>query len=445
MRIGSKRIGSKKIIGGKVIGSGGFGCVLRPALKCKGQPRTTQKMISKLMEIQYAKQEYNEIMKYKKILITIPNYERYFLVNNITLCSPDKLIPEDLIQFNEKCRALKKKQYAANNVNTQLNTLGVLTIPDGGMDLQHYLETFLFPTIHYSKLVDVNNMLIDLLLNGIIKMNKKGILHTDIKDSNILMDGQRATIIDWGLSTVYTLTTIPEHLKNRQIYKNAPFTLILFNHLFTDMYLHFLKTTKQVTQQTTRAFVQLYVKEWIDYAGPGHIEHIKEFINLLFKNSVSQPSAMDCIVDYLTLVIITYTKGKTINLLKYFTDVFIHIIDVWGFLTIYFNVFEILALNYSTLRQPELKLYDAIKSIILTHMFEPRVKPNNIEVLVSDLKALNQLYLKCSNNTSVSLGPSLPILSTPPSLINTKLSKVQSRKLVKSMISSNKLFSRKNR
>jgi len=285
-----------------------------------------------------------------------------------------------------------------------------------------------------------------LLLNGIIKMNKKGILHTDIKDSNILMDGQRATIIDWGLSTVYTLTTIPEHLKNRQIYKNAPFTLILFNHLFTDMYLHFLKTTKQVTQQTTRAFVQLYVKEWIDYAGPGHVEHIKEFINLLLKHSSTlSTNAMDFIVDYLTLVIITYTKGKTINLLKYFTDVFIHIIDVWGFITIYFNVFEMLALNYSTLRQQELKLYDAIKSIILTHMFEPRVKPNNIEVLVSDLKALNQLYLKCSNNTSVSLGSSTPILSTPPSLINTKLSKVQSRKLVKSMISSNKLFSRKKR
>lgn len=443
MRIGSKRIGSKKKrIGGKVIGSGGFGCVLRPALKCRGQPRTTQKMISKLMETKYAKQEYNEIIKYKKILMTIPNYEQYFLVNNITMCSPDRLMPDDLIQFNEKCRALNKKKYSAENVNSSLNALSVLTIPDGGMDLQDYLEKFIDP-VNYSKLIDINNVLIDLLLNGIIKMNQKRVLHTDIKDSNILMDGQRAILIDWGLSTTYTLTTIPEYLKNRQIYKNAPFSLILFNHLFTDMYLHYLKTTKPITQQSTRGFVQMYVKEWNEYAGPGHFSHIKEFISLLFKHDPSPPDTMDIIVDYLTLIIITYTKGDKIDLLKYFVDVFIHIIDVWGFITIYFTMFEMLTNNYSTLSNPELKLYDAIKSIILIHMIGPRVKPNDISILVADLRALNQLYLNCSNNSSSPSSVSSFVSDTPSLLHNTKLSKVQSRKIVRRMISANKLNSRK--
>ena len=38
-----------KKTGGKVVGSGGFGCVFRPALKCRGKQRTAKKMISKLM------------------------------------------------------------------------------------------------------------------------------------------------------------------------------------------------------------------------------------------------------------------------------------------------------------------------------------------------------------------------------------------------------------
>ena len=54
--------------GGEVIASGGFGCVFNPSLKCKGSARENKK-ISKLMTKRHAKDEYNEIVKYKKILI----------------------------------------------------------------------------------------------------------------------------------------------------------------------------------------------------------------------------------------------------------------------------------------------------------------------------------------------------------------------------------------
>ena len=36
-----------KITGGKVIGSGGFGCVFRPALKCKGKSTVAFKKYNK--------------------------------------------------------------------------------------------------------------------------------------------------------------------------------------------------------------------------------------------------------------------------------------------------------------------------------------------------------------------------------------------------------------
>ena len=80
--------------GGKVIASGGFGCVFKPAIKCKGQKRN-EKDVTKLMKIKYAKSEYKGIQKYKEMLDRIPNYSDYFLVDGFSLCEPDKLDEED--------------------------------------------------------------------------------------------------------------------------------------------------------------------------------------------------------------------------------------------------------------------------------------------------------------------------------------------------------------
>ena len=434
-KLRSKRLNGGKVIGGKVIGSGGFGCIVRPALKCKGQPRTTQKMVSKIMEKSVARKEYNEIIKFKKVLTTIPNYTKYFLLDNITLCSPDRLTPDDLKNFNQKCNALTKRNFSAETVNINLNNLMVLTIPDGGMDLGDYMDT-----IRYFEYPKVNNIIIDLLLNGIIKMNEKRVLHSDIKNSNILMDGRHATLIDWGLSTTYTPDKIPDTLKNRPIYINAPFSIILFNNFFMEMYLHFLKTTPEITPQVMSAFVHTYVTEYFDYAGVGHYNAIKRIIGCLFVDPLVSPKpdiAMDFIVDYLTLIITTYTIDGRINLLQYFLEVFVHIVDVWGFITIYFDLFMQLANNYSMLSSEELKLYDAIKAILLTHMFEPRVKRNDIKKLVSDLRELDDLFLNCQGTSITSTNYTSLQVSTNTSNPKKSLSRVQSKKLVKRIISQN--------
>ena len=54
----------QKVKGGKIIGSGGYGCVFRPPLKCKGKHRTKKRMVSKLMTVKHAKSEYEEILKF---------------------------------------------------------------------------------------------------------------------------------------------------------------------------------------------------------------------------------------------------------------------------------------------------------------------------------------------------------------------------------------------
>ena len=385
----------EKRIGGKVVGSGGFGCVFRPALKCRGKQRTAKKMISKLMTKKHAQAEYDEIIKYQRILKTIPNYERHFLLNDITICEPDILTTSDLKNFNKKCHALED-DYSAETINSTIgDNLKILNIPDGGADLKKYMTT-----VSYADLSNVSDKLLDLLVGGIVEMNKKYVLHADLKDSNILMDGHSATIIDWGLSTTYTLKSIPDRLMNRSMFYNLPFSGILFNNLFLEMHSQTLLSSESSSHaQSTRIFVESFVQEWFNYRGQGHYTIIKRIFGYLFVSDIIDTNAiaMDYIVSYLSAIVSAFTYRGKVDLLKYFTHVYRHIVDIWGFLTTYLSILELLADNYKHLNKCEIKLYDALKTLILTQMYEPRIKPNNIKELSAQIKALNPLFKKCAS------------------------------------------------
>ena len=429
----------RRTTGGKVIGSGGFGCVFRPALKCKGKERTTKKMVSKLMVSKYAESEYDEIVEFKSLLKSIPNYEKHFLLNDITICQPDTLSPSDLRYFNNKCHALED-EYSAETINSNAKTkLKVLTIPDGGEDLKHYMDS-----IGYKELPAVNDKLIYLLVGGIVEMNKKHVLHADLKDSNIMMNTERATIIDWGLSTSYTTAQIPDRLKNRSIYYNLPFSGIIFNTLFDEMYLQFLHTADKIqTHQTTRVFVGQYVEAWFNYRGEGHYSLIKRLVGCLFVDSLisidTEEVAMNLIVDYIVAILMKYTKKHKFNKHKYFMDVYRHIIDIWGFMTVYLSVLEILSHKYTQLNDYELDLFKSLKHVILKYTYEPRVVAPKIKELVADLKDLTPHFIKCSHHTShIDFSQSSKTSFSSEQYEESEkhpLTKQQTRKLVQKMIS----------
>ena len=172
--------------GGKVIACGGYGCVFNPALKCKGSKKREKRdknKITKLMIHKYAIREFEEINSIKKILDKIPNYEKYYLLDNITMCKPAKLTKKDLQSFTKKCKALPKHNITKNNINSKLDQLTALNIPNGGVPV----DDFLYTDGDYRKLYNTHTTMVQLLKNGIIPMNKQHIYHSDIKDSNILI------------------------------------------------------------------------------------------------------------------------------------------------------------------------------------------------------------------------------------------------------------------
>ena len=423
-KINKKNNTNKNVLGGKVLASGGFGCVFTPALKCQGESRRTIGKISKLMTEKHAIEEYEEINIIKERLSSIRNYQDLFLLYDATLCKPAKLSSSDLIEYTKKCKALPKDDITKKNINKKLDKLMLLNMPNGGLPVDDYL----YSDGSLKKIYNVHLSLLKLLKEGIVPMNKKNVYHCDIKDSNILVDVSReklkTRLIDWGLSTEYTpfkQDPFPKSWRNRPLQFNVPFSVIIFSESFIEKYSQFIKEEGVPDEIQLKPFVINYINSWMKERGSGHYKFINEIMFTLFSNSLTTISedlkpkvvetqiTMSYIVNYIIDVLVHFTKFRedgTLNLREYLDNVFIQIVDIWGFITVYFPILEILSNNYSSLTKNELKVFNQLQFIFVEYLYNPRHEPINMNQLYSDLKKLgNLLYFTINkvNNRNVSI------------------------------------------
>lgn len=395
--------------GGKVIASGGYGCVFDPALKCEGVSKRETKKISKLMTERHATQEYEEINNIKQKLDRIPNYEDYFLVYDATLCRPAKLTATDLSAFSEKCTALPKDDITKQNINSKLDQVMALNIPNGGLPV----DDFIYTNGSFEKIYDVHIKLVKLLKNGIIPMNKNNIYHCDIKDSNVLVDDSgsdlKTRLIDWGLSVEYEPNDndkFPKNWRNRPLQFNVPFSVVIFTDSFYEKYTKYLQDGGEVNELSLKPFVIDYLNFWMKDRGAGHYKFINEIMYKIYNQdftSISEKSrpayieteiTMPLIIDYIIEVLIHYTKFKSngeLNLREYLNEVFIEIVDVYGFINIYYPLLELLSNNYFSLNKEKLELFDTLCSIYKNYLYSPRYEPYIMSELLNDLKELGNL------------------------------------------------------
>lgn len=417
---------SKKKSGGKVIASGGFGCVFRPALKCKGQTTREKNKITKLMLKKYATEEYEDVVKFESTLKKIPNYQKYFLIDGFHLCTPSKLNEEDLERFKKECTALPKKDIDKNNINKSLDKLYALNMPDGGLPI----DTFVDKSGSYSVVIHLNNSLIELLLNGIIPMNQYYIFHCDIKDSNLLVESSNnnsttsstttsklvTRLIDWGLSTYYIPFKnhdFPKSWKNRPFQFNTPFSVIIFSDKFIEKYSKFVESHQNnINEIVLKPFIVEFIYYWMKERGSGHFKFINSIMYKLFGNEKGLKNMSDSekeyktkvievqytipyITNYISKILLNFTRVKEngkVSFREYLDQVFIKIVDVYGFITSYYPLLQIYHENYFILSTNEMKIFNKIKEIFLVYLYEPRIQPIEIEKLVNDLKSLNPLF-----------------------------------------------------
>lgn len=436
------------VTGGKAINSGGYGCIFKPALKCAGKSRVRSK-VSKLMTTRHSEDEYNFIMKYKKKLEHIPNYADYFLLEGITICPPDKLTPKDLLYYTQKCSALQKEGFTSKNINDNLDNVLAINMPDGGVDVGDFLAK------HHSEesLIQLNLSLIDLLNNGIVPMNQQYIYHCDIKETNILVQPKKkrtmrnegkeenrredhdniqsklyTRLIDWGISVEWTKGhEMPDKILNKPLQYNIPFSIILFNKHFFSMYNDMLKNTPSPNYKDIKKVVMQFIMVWFKERGMGHFQAINQTLQLLMLNEDLDENLEDLedleglqslddkhnertqkqqhdymftyyyIADYLIPILSKYTMRGELHLLKYFEDVFIKNADLWGFIMSYAAILELYYHNYEKLNEQEVAVFNKLKQIIVSFLFETAITPINVNQLTRELHLLTELFKECKS------------------------------------------------
>lgn len=423
--MGKTRKHYKNNKGGKVIASGGYGCVFNPALKCEGSTKREKDKISKLMTERHATQEYEEINTIKEKLDSIPNYEDYFLLYDATLCRPAKLTATDLADFRDKCTALPKDDITKTNINTKLDQVMALNMPNGGLPVDDYIYT----NGSFQKIYALHTKLVKLLKHGIISMNKRHIYHCDIKDSNVLVDDNeselKTRLIDWGLSVEYEPSDekFPKNWRNRPLQFNVPFSVVIFSDSFYDKYSKYLKDGGEVNKVSLKPFVIDYLNSWMSERGSGHYKFINEIMYKLYSNEISSVSekskpayietqiTMPFIVDYIVNVLIHYTKFKDngdLNLREYLNEVFTKIVDVYGFINVYYPLLELLYNNYFSLNTEKMKLYNKISFLFKHYLYTPRNQPydmNKLFIVLKDIGNLLHIIITGKKKTTVSSSP----------------------------------------
>jgi hypothetical protein len=424
MRNRTRKSNSRSRKGGKAIAAGGFGCVFKPALKCKGKPRGNG--ITKVLIKKYAEDEMNELSKVASTLRRIPNKDNYFLGVDATICHLDTLDDSDKIAFDAKCSNLSKHGIFSSNINRKLSSVAGIDLPYGGLDIFKFLvANRLTPDIF----VRLNNSLIELLENGIIPMNNLGLFHNDLKGDNILVnDTFQTKIIDWGLSATQTGVRIPNMFKTRPFQFNIPFTICLLHPSFNKFIMSHILKINELTEprltslKSVKEQIKIIMFDWINqfinkYGAGGHYNYwisLLEQIVLVDSRSFPFPLAinneskileysylMNYIVDGLTEVVISYTALDTgyFNEEAFFNDVYKHNVDIWGLLSVYFcHIVDFISgnsRNYNELTKEEnYTLLNSIKLISSKYIFNPEQQsvPIDASKVKRDLKNLNNIF-----------------------------------------------------
>ena len=372
---------SKK--GGKMIDSGGYGCVFSPALKCKNKTRK-KGYITKLMTKKYGLAEYNDMKKITSILKKIPRNADFFVGPEITKCQVEPLTKDDMENI-ESCKPLKKGNIDPLEINKHLSKTLALNFLHGGKTILKFAKSV-------KTILDIkkfNMSMIDLLQNGIVPLNDGQAIHSDIKESNMLIDSDyKVRLIDWGLSGTMN-NKISIH--DRPLQYNLPYSTLLIDKYTVEDINHFLNKIDKVDKHLMKNIAMEIMNMAL------HERELSVFLVILhtyvfdYNPNHASDHVKNSVIDYLTNILMNFTetrKGKyEFNRDKYVRNIFRKNIDVYGFLTCYLEVAE--ELQHSS----DAKILTFTKNVkklakkyLYSDSFASEVIP--IDLLIDDLNGL---------------------------------------------------------
>lgn len=449
-RGGSK---SRQSDGGKAIASGGYGCVFRPAIACKGETNPRPDSISKLMLKDKAEDEMEEIEEALELVKGIPNYSKYFALTNYHMCVPGKITKEDEKSFIEQC--INPIGVTSNEVKNNPSDYRLVVSPDLGKDLSKSLKD-MFTRARDDKpgsagyqhlirnMINLNNTSYDFLKNGIAKMAKVGLYHADVKPQNVMTNYNRdlakpsfteMKLIDYGL----VLPPGPDaaYGVNSFVMFNAPFSMFMFGRevrsdidklLATEAHVYEEDKISQGGNQNRyegriRDGMERIVKDHVFSYSRDHIPYMEAVGGRAFGISTAKyrSSFRSVFVDYCTEIVLGFTdrtnkKWPGFDIVKYWEDVLQYNLDVWGFLTSF-----LLLASYSQITHPSIS--DDYLSIVSNYLYTPVYATRKIpvgEVLAALDEMTSRFQKQLKSPVPVAAAPVKKIIVKPKKATKTK-------------------------
>jgi serine/threonine protein kinase len=176
----------------KFVGRGSYGCVYKPPVRCqenvaisKTKNKSDKSLKKAVSKVFLSEDVFNEESKLNDLINEL-DPKNLFTIPIMKACTAHLMdTPQDA---DVKCQGIfdsrKKKQ---------------LIMPDGGKnftqiasDPKNYGKASLFVKIFYS---------MGPIFDGLATIASKGYVHTDVKPDNLLFDGTKSRLIDFGLLT----------------------------------------------------------------------------------------------------------------------------------------------------------------------------------------------------------------------------------------------------
>jgi serine/threonine protein kinase len=365
----------------EVIDEGGFGCIIKPALKCKNQKSHKSNMISKLQLSKYSDYEMRQILKIKNMCKKIPNCNNYSIIE-ATSCVP--IIPKNM-KNKTRCALLEEKlvsSYLSSTKGKSLKTLKpkkgktglkAITLPYKGVNLHvHILNN-----VDYSNtasFIEINNSIIDLYQNFIMILNKNNFYHNDIKTLNILVDNDhKYRLIDWGIANkiIFTHTFI----------FNKPYMYILLSNYFLDK-IDDLKKKGDLKYENVKKLIINYL-ELIKIKTDSNYIYTKEILEFLFPNIAGTKEAINPILlECFIQISLRFESSKK------WVEIYMNNLDITSVAIMYADILCAMAMK----KQLHLNLQQGIISFYNKYVIEcyTIINPDDF---ITDLNKLNLLVV----------------------------------------------------
>lgn len=218
----------------KLLGDGSYGCVIQPEVACKQNiveigKQSKKNNVSKLFLNEDSKNAYLRESKLAKLINKWDPESNYFV-------APTKLCKTTIKEIlkNPASKKCNDMPYYSKNEDLDSILINQIIMPNYGIDLVDYLQNY--ERINKRKLpLQKWIKLIKNILQGLIVLQRNKVLHLDLKNNNLLYDGEKVRIIDFSLVTsmenFYKKESHRSHL-GYDYFPNPLEFLLLYNYYY---------------------------------------------------------------------------------------------------------------------------------------------------------------------------------------------------------------------